>query len=366
MLRLITFWLLALSTLGAAAAPAPLFARITADLQAEARAAARQGQLLAVFLTLPDCPGCREMERSVHADPATVKAIGRQFRSVRLDIAGEAPITDARGETTTPGQLAQRLRAVATPSYAFFDGRGQVRYRYTGTLDTTGFRQLATYVARGDYEHRPFVPPTRSPSAAAPASMKLHAAPPAATLPIRPAFTLAATDGKTYRHGDFNGRVLALAVGYTQCPDVCPTTLAELKAAVEALPPALRLAVQPAFVTLDPERDSLPLLAEYAAAFRPAGGRPILGLRGNRQQTAELIGQLQLVADKQPSASMGYTLDHTAGVFLFAADGRLLGLSPYGQDLSELAADLAPSPPPPGQRLPAHLPNTERELRHAR
>ena len=94
------------------------------------------------------------------------------------------------------------------------------------------------------------------------------------------------------------------------------------------------------FVTLDPERDNLALLTEYAEAFRPNGGRPILGLRGDAKQTADFIRQLQLVADKQPSASMGYTLDHTAGIFLFAPDGRLLGLSPYGQPLKDLAADL--------------------------
>ncbi len=318
------------------AAQAALFTRTSSDLQTEAQSAGREGKLLAVFLTLPDCPGCREMERSVHADPALEKAFGRKFRSVQVDISQGGALTDPGGKPTTPGQLAQRLRAVATPSYAFFDARGQVLYRHTGTLDPAGFRQLADFVVRGAYEHQPFAAPPRQAAGA----LNLNAAPPASTLPIRPSFALAATDGKTYRSADFRGVALALAVGYTQCPDVCPTTLVELKAAVEGLPPVLRQQVQILFVTLDPERDSLSLLAEYAEAFHPAGGRPILGLRGNPQQTIALIRQLQLVAEKQPSASMGYTLDHTAGVFLFAADGRLLGLSPYGQSLAQLTEDL--------------------------
>lgn len=341
MFRHFIFGLFFLLTVGMApASHAALFTGTTADLQAEAQAAGRQGKLLAVFLTMPDCPGCLEMERNVHPDPATEKAFGKRFRTVQLDIVETRAIVDARGQSTTPTQLALRLRAVATPSYAFFDARGQVLYRYTGTLDKAGFRQLANYVDKGEYENRPFSPPPRQTAKGGASNPRLHAAAPAPTVPIRPDFTLAATDGKTYRPADFRGLAVALTVGYTQCPDVCPTTLAELKAAVEALPSNLRQQVQVLFVTLDPERDSLALLAEYADAFKPAGGRTILGLRGDTRQTADLIRQLQLVADKQPSASMGYTLDHTAGVFLFAPDGRLLGLSPYGQPLKDLAADL--------------------------
>lgn len=341
MLRQFIFSLFFLLTVGMApATQAALFTGTTADLQAEAQAAGRQGKLLAVFMTMPDCPGCREMERQVHPDPLTEKAFAKRFRTVQLDIVEERPLIDAKGQATTPTRLAQRLRAIATPSYAFFDGRGQVLYRYTGTLDRAGLRQLGDYVARGDYENRPFSPPPRQTAKAGTASQRLNAAAPAPTVPLRPDFTLAATDGKTYRPADFRGRAVALTVGYTQCPDVCPTTLAELKAAVEALPPELRRQVQVLFVTLDPERDSLALLAEYAEHFRPAGGRPILALRGDARQTADFVRQLQLVADKQPSAAMGYTLDHTAGTFLLGPDGRLLGLSPYGQPLKELAADI--------------------------
>ncbi|UCV05650.1 SCO family protein [Dechloromonas denitrificans] len=332
---------LALLALGTPAGPAnaALFARTTTDLQAEVRAAAAEGKQLAVFLTLPDCPGCLEMERQVHAVPAIEKAFKRKFRTVSIDISTSDSLVDPAGRPSTPAAFAQRLRAVATPSYAFFNRDGQVLYRFTGTLDQNGFRQLADYVSSARYEQRPFVAPARQ--AAHATNLRLNAEPPTATVPLHPEFKLAATDGQTHRLADFRGLGVALAVGYTQCPDVCPTTLAELKAAVEALPPALKSQVQVLFATLDPERDAIPLLKDYATAFRPDGGRPILGLRGDAAETKNLIRQLQLVADKQPSASMGYTLDHTAGIFLFDADGRLLGLSPYGQPLKQLAADLA-------------------------
>ena len=341
MLRHFSFGFFFLLTAGIASlSHAALFSGTTSDLQAEAQAAGRQHKLLAVFLTMPDCPGCLDMERHVHPDPTTEKAFGQRFRTVQLDIVQHQPLIDAKGQTTTPSELAQRLRAIATPSYVFFDANGHVLYRYTGTLDKGAFRQLGDYVASGKYETQPFAPPIRQGKQAGESGSRLNAGALAATVPIRPEFTLAATDGKTYRIADFRGLGIALSVGYTQCPDVCPTTLAELKASVESLPAKLRQQVQVLFVTLDPERDSLALLAEYAEAFRPAGGRPILGLRGDARQTADLIRQLQLVADKQVSASMGYTLDHTAGVFLFGPDGRLLGLSPYGQPVQELAADL--------------------------
>jgi len=316
----------------AGSAWAGLFDATSADLQAEARAAAAEGKRLAVFLTLPDCPGCLEMGRSVFP-AADVRRALAGYRTLHLDIAQQTALTDPSGRPTTPGDFARRLRAVATPSFVFFDGQGQVLYRHTGTLDGEGFKALAAYVAKGEYEKRPFVPP-RVPSAG------LFADPPAATLPRRPSFNLRASDGRPRQAPDFRGQVVALAVGYTSCPDICPTTLAELQQAVERLPAARRARVQILFATLDPERDSLAILGEYAAAFRPVGGQPILGLRGDPAQTAALIRELQLVADKRPSASMGYTLDHTAGVFLIDQEGRLRGLSPYGQPVARLSADL--------------------------
>ncbi|PKO92008.1 MAG: hypothetical protein CVU16_07525 [Betaproteobacteria bacterium HGW-Betaproteobacteria-10] len=313
----------------------PVFSQTTNKLQAEAQAAGRAGKLLAVFFTLPDCPGCLEMERNVFTDHGLKKRFSRKFRSVHLDIAQTGTITDPRGQVVSPADFARRLRVVATPSLAFFAANGQTLYRYTGTLDVAGVGKLGDFVTKAAYEERPFSPPpARSPQQA------LFADPPASHLPQHPTFTLQASAGQDYRLADSRGQAVALSLGYTSCPDVCPTTLAEMKAAVESLPAGQRKTVQLLFASLDPERDSLAILKQYANAFQPAGGRPILGLRGNAQQTARLIGQLQLVAEKRPSASMGYTLDHTAGIFLFDKTGRLVGLSPYGQPLEKLASDL--------------------------
>ena len=138
-------------------AAATLFERSTPDLQAETRAAAAEGKGLALFLTLPDCPGCREMERTVFNEKSLNAAVDRQFRHLRLEINGETPLTEPGGKTSTPAAFAQRLRAVATPAFAFFDARGQLLYRHTGALDARGFGQLLDFVERGEYERQPFV-----------------------------------------------------------------------------------------------------------------------------------------------------------------------------------------------------------------
>lgn len=327
--------LLASLTPAAAGAGEALFSREASNLQAEAQAARAEGKKLAVAFTLPDCPGCREMERRVFQAPGVTARFSRRYRSVRVDLGRSEPIADLKGQRAPAADLARRLGAFATPAFAFFDGRGEFLYRHTGTLSATDFKRLGRYVAQARYERQPF---SATPVAAAP---QLQAEPPAATLPRQPEFQLADTAGKVRRLADFRGRAVALAVGYSQCPDVCPTTLAELQAAVESLPAARRRQVQVLFVTLDPERDSAALLQDYVAAFAPRGGRPFLGLWGGASATADFIRELQLVAERRPSESMGYTLDHSAGVYLFDQEGVLRGISPYGQPVSTLAADLA-------------------------
>ena len=282
------------------------------------------------------------MEKTAYRDRRTEKLIEGRFRTVRLDLSRSAPIIDALGRVTTAADLAKRLRAVATPSFVFYAGDGSFLYRYTGTLDQAGLRNLADYVVRAKFEEFPFAPPNAGRGNAADRQDRaLHASPPASSLPLYPEFALVASDGRERRLVDFRGQVVALSVGYTQCPDVCPTTLSELKAAVEGLPPTQRRQVQVLFATLDPDRDGLAMLKEYVAAFSPAKGRSVLGLRGSGEATARLINQLQLVAEKKPSGSAGYTVDHTAGVFLFDANGRLRGLAPFGQSVAELRSDLA-------------------------
>ncbi|HET7775449.1 MAG TPA: thioredoxin family protein, partial [Azospira sp.] len=124
-----------------------LFSREASDLQAETQAARAAGKKLAVAFTLPDCPGCREMERTVFQDPGVTARFSRQYRSVKVDLARSEPIVDLQGQRSPAADLARRLGAFATPSFAFFDGKGDFLYRYTGTLSATDFNRLGQYVA---------------------------------------------------------------------------------------------------------------------------------------------------------------------------------------------------------------------------
>ncbi len=320
--------------LGAAGpAAAALFSADAVDLAAELKSAAREGRGLAVYFELPDCSGCRDMKRHVFSDARAERDFGRRYRTLRVDLASGAELVDTDGRRRTPQALAERLRIAGTPAFAFFERDGGLRYRHVGALpDPADFVSLGRFVAEAAYDAQPFAEYRRRSGGA------LHAAPsPLARQALD--FTLTDQHGRLRRLADFRGRNVALAVGYTQCPDVCPTTLAELQAAVDALGDAAGT-VQVLFATLDPERDTPQVLAPYVAAFRPAAGPAFLALRGNARQTEDFIRRFALVAERQPSMSQGYTLDHTAGVFLFDRRGRLRGVSPYGQPLDLLAADL--------------------------
>lgn len=310
-------------------AAAALFSADGQDLAAELKAAAREGRQLALYFELPDCPGCREMKQRVFAEPSTENEFRQRYRTLRIDLGSTAPVVDLDGKSVTPDALAARLRIVGTPAFAFFDHDGNLTYRHVGALpDPADFTRLGRFVAEAAYEDQPFAEYRQRVGGA------LHAA--ASPLAHRPLdFALHDQHGHLRQLADFRGKVVALAVGYTQCPDVCPTTLAELQMAVDTLGTD-DSKVQVLFATLDPERDTRALLAEYIAAFRT----DFLALRGDPAQTAAFVRSFSLVADRKPLASGGYTLDHTAGIFLFDHYGRLRAISPYGQPLPLLTADL--------------------------
>lgn len=147
-------------------------------------------------------------------------------------------------------------------------------------------------------------------------------------------FGLTDHNGKPRTLADFRGKAVVLFFGYTHCPDVCPTTLADLAQAMRLLgKDAAR--VQVLFVTVDPERDKAEMLAQYVPAFDPS----FLALRGDAQQTAQVAQAFGVVYQKQPTSS-GYNMDHSAGTFLIEPAGRVRLLAPYGQRAEWLAADL--------------------------
>ena len=142
--------------------------------------------------------------------------------------------------------------------------------------------------------------------------------------------------GKDRSLADFRDKVVALFFGYTQCPDVCPTTLADLAGALQVLG-ADAERVQVLFVTVDPRRDTPELLAQYVPAFNP----DFLGLYGDAASTARVTKDFKIYAQERAGSQPGnYTVDHSAQTLVFDRTGRLRLLLPYGLEAPKIASDL--------------------------
>ncbi|HEV7575564.1 MAG TPA: SCO family protein [Caldimonas sp.] len=143
-------------------------------------------------------------------------------------------------------------------------------------------------------------------------------------------------DGKPRSLADWKGKVPVVFFGYTQCPDVCPTTMAEL-AQIRKLLGADADKLQVVFVTIDPDRDSAEILKAYVANFGPG----VVALRGSAEQTAAAAKEFKVFFAKVPGKSPGsYTMDHSAASFVFDPVGRVRLFVPYGSDPKVLAADI--------------------------
>ncbi|OGA26130.1 MAG: hypothetical protein A3I02_07345 [Betaproteobacteria bacterium RIFCSPLOWO2_02_FULL_67_26] len=132
-------------------------------------------------------------------------------------------------------------------------------------------------------------------------------------------------NGKPRTLADFRGKVVTVFFGFTHCPDVCPTTLADMAQVVKALG-ADGDKVQVLFVTVDPERDTPELLRQYVPSFNPA----FLGLYGNAEATARAAKEFKVYYQKQPVKGGGYSVDHGAGTFILDREGRLRLFAQYG------------------------------------
>lgn len=143
-------------------------------------------------------------------------------------------------------------------------------------------------------------------------------------------------DGKVRTLAEFRGKVVVVFFGFTHCPDVCPTTMAELATVRQALGPD-GARVQGIFVTVDPERDTPELLKSYVSAF----ALDFVALRGTPEQTAALAKSFKVFYAKVPGKTPdSYTVDHTAGSYVFDAQGRVRLFTRYGMGAEALAADL--------------------------
>ena len=144
-------------------------------------------------------------------------------------------------------------------------------------------------------------------------------------------------DGQVRSLADYAGKLVVVFFGYTQCPDVCPTTMAELAQVKKQLGPDGEK-LQAVFVTVDPERDSAELLKAYMASFDPA----FVALRGTPGETQAVAQGFKVFYQKVPNkdGGEGYTLDHTAGAYVFDTQGRTRLFVRYGTPIEAWVADL--------------------------
>ena len=142
--------------------------------------------------------------------------------------------------------------------------------------------------------------------------------------PVGGAFSLVDHTGKPRRDTDYRGRLLLLYFGFTFCPDVCPTDLQAIAQTLERLGEAAE-AVQPLFVTLDPERDTPARLASYVTFFHPR----LVGLTGDADSIREAARAYKVYYAKVPSSN-DYTIDHSGYVYLMDRAGNYLGFFPPG------------------------------------
>lgn len=149
-------------------------------------------------------------------------------------------------------------------------------------------------------------------------------------------FRLTDHTGKPRTMDDFRGKVVAIFFGFTFCPDVCPTTLSEMREVTKLLGPDSKK-LQVLFITVDPERDTQDLLAKYVPSF----GSTFLGLYGDEATTQQVTKDFKIVARKARGRTEdSYTIDHTAGLLIFDGQGRLRLMAPYGIDVVKLKSDI--------------------------
>ena len=154
---------------------------------------------------------------------------------------------------------------------------------------------------------------------------------------FRAAFELTDHKGMIQTERDFAGRWMLVFFGFANCPDVCPTTLAEVAAVMEDLGTDAEK-VQPIFISIDPERDTPAALAEFVPLF-DAG---IIGLTGTPEQIAETSKTFPIFFERieEASAPDGYTMGHTSHLFLFDPQAGFADSWAYGTPAEEILADL--------------------------
>jgi len=148
-------------------------------------------------------------------------------------------------------------------------------------------------------------------------------------------FQLTDQHGKPRTLADFRGKVVAIFFGFAHCPEVCPTVLSDLASVANELgKDADRLQVL--LITVDPERDTPAVLSQYMSAFHPG----FLGLYGDADATLRTAKEFRVFYQKQPLPDGGYTVDHSAGTYIYDTAGRLRLFAGYGQGAAKMLHDI--------------------------
>lgn len=150
--------------------------------------------------------------------------------------------------------------------------------------------------------------------------------------------TLSLTDhhGKQRSLEEFRGKAVALFFGYTHCPDVCPTTMSDLKQTMKLLGSRAN-EVQVLFVTLDPDRDTQEVLAKFVPSF----DQRFIGLRGTNEEIDATAKNFKIFKSKVASEGKGdYTIDHSAGMYVFDKNGKIRLYVDYGEKPADIASDI--------------------------
>ncbi len=149
-------------------------------------------------------------------------------------------------------------------------------------------------------------------------------------------FSLTDHKGQPRTLADFKGKVVHVFFGFTQCPDVCPTTLVEMNEVMKILHKDAK-EIQVLFITVDPERDTQQLLAEYVPAFNPS----FIGLRGDAAATAKVAQEFKVFYAKSKGATPdSYSIDHTAGSYVFDKTGKVRLFIRHGKGAAPIAQDI--------------------------
>lgn len=155
--------------------------------------------------------------------------------------------------------------------------------------------------------------------------------------PAAPDFSLTRASGEVFRLSEQRGKVVLLFFGYTSCPDICPTTLAEMKQTLDRLSPDNLEHVQVVFVTVDPKRDTPERIQEYVNHFNAS----FIGLSGSEQELAKIWNDYGIYRQEVPGVSAaGYTVDHTARVMLIDRDGNLRVAFGFETPVDDVVHDL--------------------------